>query len=166
MAAEPALEGGGVDVEGLAPIGRVADRRIAIFGPKCLPRARSGGRWTSRRDELRGVCEFGQALDERRGEQLTGTTTITGLAFFDVIHGQRGVAPNGIELHPVLSFKVAALRWPPCDAPPLNPTPAESIARATGEAGSQLSPPRRRTAARSPKAVLEPPLERSIMLAM
>lgn len=35
---------------------------------------------------------------------LTGTATITGVAFFDVIHGQRGVAPNGIELHPVLSF--------------------------------------------------------------
>jgi hypothetical protein len=35
---------------------------------------------------------------------LTGTATITGVAFFDVIHGQRGVAPNGIELHPALSF--------------------------------------------------------------
>lgn len=27
---------------------------------------------------------------------------ITGVGFFDFIHGQRGVAPNGIELHPVL----------------------------------------------------------------
>jgi hypothetical protein len=35
---------------------------------------------------------------------LTGTATISGVAFFDVIHGQRGVAPNGIELHPALSF--------------------------------------------------------------
>ncbi len=26
---------------------------------------------------------------------------ITGVGFFDYIHGQRGVAPNGIELHPV-----------------------------------------------------------------
>ena len=31
---------------------------------------------------------------------LTGTATITGVAFFDVSHGQRGVAPNGVELHP------------------------------------------------------------------
>jgi hypothetical protein len=31
--------------------------------------------------------------------------TLTGVAFFDRIHGQRGVAPNGIELHPVLSFQ-------------------------------------------------------------
>jgi hypothetical protein len=31
--------------------------------------------------------------------------TLTGPAFFDFIHGQLGVAPNGIEIHPVLSFK-------------------------------------------------------------
>jgi hypothetical protein len=31
--------------------------------------------------------------------------TLTGVAFFDRIHGQRGVAPNGIELHPVLAFQ-------------------------------------------------------------
>jgi hypothetical protein len=36
---------------------------------------------------------------------LTGTATITGVAFYDMLHGQRGVAPNGIELHPLLSFK-------------------------------------------------------------
>ncbi len=30
--------------------------------------------------------------------------TVTGVGFFDTIHGQAGVAPNGIELHPVLSI--------------------------------------------------------------
>jgi hypothetical protein len=29
--------------------------------------------------------------------------TLTGVAFFDKLHGQKGVAPNGVELHPVLS---------------------------------------------------------------
>lgn len=29
---------------------------------------------------------------------------ITGVAFFDFLHGQTGVAPNGIELHPVLDI--------------------------------------------------------------
>lgn len=38
---------------------------------------------------------------------LNGSATITGVAFFDVIHGQTGVAPNGIELHPVLGFNGA-----------------------------------------------------------
>jgi hypothetical protein len=28
--------------------------------------------------------------------------TVTGVGFFDHIHGQTGVAPNGIELHPIL----------------------------------------------------------------
>ena len=35
---------------------------------------------------------------------LSGTVTLTGVGYFDPIHGQSGVAPNGIELHPVLSF--------------------------------------------------------------
>jgi hypothetical protein len=35
---------------------------------------------------------------------LTGTATISGVGFFDVIHGQTGVAPNGVELHPALTF--------------------------------------------------------------
>jgi len=30
--------------------------------------------------------------------------TITGVGFFDLLHGQTGVAPNGIELHPVLGI--------------------------------------------------------------
>lgn len=31
--------------------------------------------------------------------------TITGVLFFDSVHGQHGVAPNGVELHPVISIK-------------------------------------------------------------
>jgi hypothetical protein len=36
--------------------------------------------------------------------KLTGTATVSGVGFFDTVHGQPGVAPNGIELHPVLGF--------------------------------------------------------------
>jgi len=32
------------------------------------------------------------------------TVTVRGVGFFDYIHGQTGVAPNGIELHPVLQI--------------------------------------------------------------
>lgn len=37
---------------------------------------------------------------------LNRSATIVGVAFFDLPHGkpQHGVAPNNIELHPVLSF--------------------------------------------------------------
>ena len=38
--------------------------------------------------------------------RLDGTVRLTGVGFFDVPHGQRGVAPSAIELHPVLSFQV------------------------------------------------------------
>lgn len=32
--------------------------------------------------------------------------SVTGVGFFDFIHGQTGHAPNGVELHPVLAFEV------------------------------------------------------------
>jgi len=35
---------------------------------------------------------------------IRSEVTITGVGFFDRIHGQTGVAQNGIELHPVLSI--------------------------------------------------------------
>lgn len=34
--------------------------------------------------------------------------TVTGVLFFDEVHGQAGVAPNGVELHPVLAIKLTA----------------------------------------------------------
>jgi len=32
------------------------------------------------------------------------TVTVTGVGFFDLLHGQSGAAPNGIELHAVLDI--------------------------------------------------------------
>jgi hypothetical protein len=37
--------------------------------------------------------------------RVCGRASITGVAFFDFKHGQTGVAPNAIELHPVLKFR-------------------------------------------------------------
>jgi hypothetical protein len=31
--------------------------------------------------------------------------TVTGVAFFDILHGQEGVASNGVELHPILAIE-------------------------------------------------------------
>lgn len=42
---------------------------------------------------------------------------VTGVGFFDFLHGQSGVAPNGIELHPVLGIRYGG-------APPAPPPPA------------------------------------------
>jgi hypothetical protein len=36
--------------------------------------------------------------------RLCSRAKVTGVAFFDFKHGQTGVAPNAIELHPILGF--------------------------------------------------------------
>ncbi len=48
------------------------------------------------------VAAYGPPTGQFR--KPTGCVVITGVFFFDRIHGQFGVAPNGAELHPVLSF--------------------------------------------------------------
>jgi hypothetical protein len=57
-----------------------------------------------------GIANARQEFDAH----LTATTffqsvsipvQITGVGFFDFIHGQTGVAPNGIELHPILDIR-------------------------------------------------------------
>jgi hypothetical protein len=39
------------------------------------------------------------------GGEVRPLVRVTGVGFFDFLHGQRGVAPNGIELHPVLDVE-------------------------------------------------------------
>jgi hypothetical protein len=63
-----------------------------------------------------GSSPFKAAIGEVRAQVFTrfhpgpsfkttrGEVTVTGVGFFDRIHGQTGVASNGIELHPVLSI--------------------------------------------------------------
>jgi hypothetical protein len=40
----------------------------------------------------------------RNQVRLCAKARVTGVAFFDFPHGQTGVAPNAIELHPILDF--------------------------------------------------------------
>jgi hypothetical protein len=47
-----------------------------------------------------------QAIGTTYAPRLFGVAEITGVGFFDLVHGQHGVAPNGIELHPALGFRV------------------------------------------------------------
>lgn len=56
-------------------------------------------------DEARQGFEqtFGPAT--KKLKRPTGCVTVTGVFFFDEIHGQFGVAPNGAELHPVIGFQ-------------------------------------------------------------
>jgi hypothetical protein len=45
-----------------------------------------------------------QMLRSRSKARFCARARVTGVAFFDFLHGQIGVAPNGVELHPVLDF--------------------------------------------------------------
>ena len=45
-----------------------------------------------------------QMAAARASVKLCRQADVTGVAFFDFQHGQTGVAPNAIELHPILRF--------------------------------------------------------------
>lgn len=67
---------------------------------------------------------------------------VTGVGFFDVEHGQSGVAPNAIELHPVLSISwTGAVPTPPTPAPQGTPLPAPLMGTPTAapRSGSGLA---------------------------
>src|SRR5438874_8825121 len=51
---------------------------------------------------------------------------VTGVGFFDFKHGQSGVAPNAIELHPVLSLTFGKSVTQPSPPPPPTKTPSGS----------------------------------------
>lgn len=59
-------------------------------------------------DALNSACGGLPSLKSRKVVTLRGKVTLTGVGFFDVIHGQGGVATNGIELHPILSFSASS----------------------------------------------------------
>jgi hypothetical protein len=62
--------------------------------PACAPRAT-----LTRRQQM---------AQARAAVRVCPRASITGVAFFDFQHGQTGVAPNAIELHPILAFRCLA----------------------------------------------------------
>jgi hypothetical protein len=46
-----------------------------------------------------------QMATARARVRICARAKVTGVAFFDFYHGQTGVAPNAIELHPILAFR-------------------------------------------------------------
>jgi len=74
------------------------------------------------------VAAFGQPSSSQF-THLTGTATLAGVGFFDFLHGQTGVAPNGIELHPVIGFTLLSVGAVP---PPPPPTPNAAPETRTG----------------------------------
>ena len=88
---------------------------------------RSGGR-TMIAEAPSGLCTSGataarrkQMLAARKAVRECARARVAGVGFFDYRHGQTGVAPNGIELHPVLGFACLSGAKPPPPPPPPPP---------------------------------------------
>jgi hypothetical protein len=84
---------------------------------------RSGGR-TMIAEAPSGLCTSGataarrkQMLAARKAVRVCARARVVGVGFFDYRHGQTGVAPNGIELHPVLGFACLSGAKPPPPPP-------------------------------------------------
>jgi hypothetical protein len=58
-------------------------------------------RWCTRHATARRRQQMQQA---RLAAKSCARARVTGVAFFDYDHGQTGIAPNAIELHPLLAF--------------------------------------------------------------
>lgn len=74
---------------------------VELPSADCLRHARGRNRINAARRAFASACGLPGTSSFAT---LAGTATIEGVGFFDFIHGQRGVAPNGIELHPLTRF--------------------------------------------------------------
>ncbi|MGH9863532.1 MAG: hypothetical protein ACRD35_08925 [Candidatus Acidiferrales bacterium] len=61
--------------------------------------------YTREFEEARLALVNNLGVPKKRFQRVVRVVTVTGVGFFDFIHGQTGVAPNGIELHPVLRIE-------------------------------------------------------------
>src|SRR5438477_3062986 len=66
--------------------------------PGCL----TGSSWNTQVNTSRSAFDAKYAVTTSF-QTANDVISLTGVGFFDVLHGQTGVAPNGIELHSVLS---------------------------------------------------------------
>ena len=80
--------------------------RVTMIVESPDPTCASGSQFldniTSVRTMLDRTLQLDRIFAHNARSELSVPVTVTGVAFFDSLHGQEGVAPNGIELHPVL----------------------------------------------------------------
>jgi hypothetical protein len=72
---------------------------VEIPDPSCIGTVKHAEISQARANFIRA---FGQPVGQFSRPAGEPPLAVVGVLFFDVIHGQVGVAPNGVELHPVL----------------------------------------------------------------
>lgn len=109
----------------IADLGNSADTMIVEFpDPACDGAAQSTHKAEMASARQQFIDLFGQPSASHFAN-INTIITLTGVGFFDFLHGQTGVAPNGIELHPALSIKLNATFTPtPTETATAEPTPS------------------------------------------
>jgi len=85
------------------PDGSGATMVAEIPSSDCLQASRARGEMDEARRAFLSVFQNRPPGPRFRPLRRPQAVQITGVGFFDKLHGQTGAAPNGIELHPVLS---------------------------------------------------------------
>ena len=70
-----------------------------------LPILAKGGRFLAEIKQVRADLYKRYHLTGKKKLKPNTEIMVTGIGFFDKIHGHERVAPNGIELHPLLSIE-------------------------------------------------------------
>jgi hypothetical protein len=76
-----------------------------MIAEAACPGCAQGSPWLDQIQQARQAVDAAIPGLTGQYQPINRTATITGVGFFDRLHGQLGVAPNGIELHPILSIE-------------------------------------------------------------
>ena len=104
----------------------ISDGSRTMIAEIPLPSCASGSKVLAQITKARASFEAAHPQSQECFNCLHQLVTLVGVGFFDKLHGQNGVAPNGAELHPVLGFAVGGAPQPtptPTPAPPIVTVP-------------------------------------------
>jgi hypothetical protein len=89
-----------IESKDAALVARMTNARSAVLkaAPRLVQQIAAGGAIPA--------AAFDPQTQKMLLQPMGGLAQIIGVGFFDTVHGQDGVAPNGVELHPVLDFSV------------------------------------------------------------
>jgi hypothetical protein len=79
---------------------------VELPDPSCTVGAFARAAITRARRDFERAC----GVPSSSGWALDGRATVTGVGFWDFDHNQTGVAPNAVELHPLVGFKAISCR--------------------------------------------------------
>jgi hypothetical protein len=75
---------------------------VELPDPDCVGTLKLAEMRTARKAFVRA---FGLPTQQFTRPAGSPSVTVTGVLFFDILHGQTGVATNGVELHPVIEVR-------------------------------------------------------------